>query len=82
MRSNFSRRVAMNKNSAKLPKQRTVSRTKIRTSSSYSGCTLSEVADMLGIGKETVRQIEAKALTKMRKAMQEKGIKLDDLLNS
>jgi DNA-directed RNA polymerase sigma subunit (sigma70/sigma32) len=71
----------MNKNSAKLPKQRTVSRTKIRTNSTYSGCTLSEVADMLGVGKETVRQIEARALTKLRKKLMEKGIKPNDLLN-
>ena len=70
----------MNKNSAKLPKQRTVSRTKIRTSSTYSGCTLSEVADMLGVGKETVRQIEAKALAKLRQKLQDKGIKACDLL--
>ena len=80
MRSNFSRRVAMNKNSAKLPKQFTVNQTKIRTSSTYSGCTLSEVADMLGIGKETVRQIEAKALAKLRRAMQKKGIQAQDLI--
>jgi DNA-directed RNA polymerase sigma subunit (sigma70/sigma32) len=72
----------MNKNSAKLPKQRTVSQTKIRTSSTYSGCTLSEVADMLGIGKETVRQIEARALTKLRNKLHEKGIKPSDVLIS
>jgi DNA-directed RNA polymerase sigma subunit (sigma70/sigma32) len=37
---------------------------------------------MLGIGKETVRKIKAKALSKLGKAMQEKGIKPSDLLNS
>lgn len=72
----------MNKNSTKLPKQRTVSQTKIRTSSTHGGCTLSEIASMLGIGKERVRQIEARALTKLRNKLQEKGIKPSDLLNS
>jgi DNA-directed RNA polymerase sigma subunit (sigma70/sigma32) len=70
----------MNKNGTKLPKQRTVSQTKIRTSSTHGGCTLSEIASMLGIGKERVRQIEARALAKIRKAMQEKGIQAQDLI--
>jgi DNA-directed RNA polymerase sigma subunit (sigma70/sigma32) len=35
---------------------------------------------MLGIGKERVRQIEARALAKVRKAMQEKGIGAKDLI--
>ena len=70
----------MNKNGTKLPKQRTVSQTKIRTSSTHGGCTLSEIASMLGIGKERVRQIEARALAKVRKAMQEKGIGAQDLI--
>ena len=70
----------MNKNGTKLPKQRTVSQYKIRTSSAHGGCTLSEVADMLSIGKERVRQIEARALAKLRKAMQEKGIEAQDLI--
>jgi len=70
----------MNKISTKLPKRRTASQAKITTSSTYSGCNLSEVADMLGVGKETVRQIEAKALAKVRKAMQEKGIAAQDLI--
>jgi DNA-directed RNA polymerase sigma subunit (sigma70/sigma32) len=70
----------MNKNGTKLLKQRTVSQTKIRTSSTHGGCTLSEIASMLGIGKERVRQIEARALAKVRKAMQEKGIQAQDLI--
>ena len=70
----------MNKNGTKLLKQRTVSQTKIRTSSTHGGCTLSEIASMLGIGKERVRQIEARALAKIRKAMQEKGIQAQDLI--
>ena len=72
----------MNKNGTKLIKQRALSQTKIRTSSTHGGCTLSEIASMLGIGKERVRQIEARALTKLRNKLQEKGIKPSDLLNS
>jgi DNA-directed RNA polymerase sigma subunit (sigma70/sigma32) len=70
----------MNKNGTKLPKQRSVSQSKIRTSSTHGGCALSEIASMLGIGKERVRQIEARALAKVRKAMQEKGIGAQDLI--
>jgi DNA-directed RNA polymerase sigma subunit (sigma70/sigma32) len=70
----------MNKNGTKLPKHRTTNQLKIRTSSTHGGCTLSEVASMLGIGKERVRQIEARALAKVRKAMQEKGIGAQDLI--
>ena len=76
----LSRRVAMNKNSTKLTKQRTISQTKIRISSAYSGCTVSEVAGMLDIGEQTVRQIEARALVKLRQRLQESGIKACDLL--
>ena len=72
----------MNKNQAKLPKQRSVSRVKLKTSSTHGGCTLSEIASMMGIGRERVRQIEARALANFRKVMQEKGVKLEDLLNS
>ena len=70
----------MNKNGTKLPKQRSVSQAKIRTSSTHGGCTLSEIASMMGIGRERVRQIEARALAKVRKAMQEKGIQAQDLI--
>jgi DNA-directed RNA polymerase sigma subunit (sigma70/sigma32) len=70
----------MNKNSTRLTKQRTIIQTKIRTSSTHGGCTLSEIASMLGIGKERVRQIEARALAKVRKAIQEKGVQAQDLI--
>jgi hypothetical protein len=70
----------MNKNQAKLPKQRSVSRVKLKTSSTHGGCTLSEIASMMGIGRERVRQIEARAIAKVRKAMQEKGIQAQDLI--
>ena len=70
----------MNKDQAKLPKQRSVSQAKIRTSSTHGGCTLSEIASMMGIGRERVRQIEAKALVKFRQRLQDRGIKACDLL--
>lgn len=70
----------MNKTGTKLSNQHTINQIKIRTSSTHGGCTLSEVADMLSIGKERVRQIEARALAKLRKAMQEKGIEAQDLI--
>ena len=70
----------MNKNQSKLPKQRSVSQAKIRTSSTHGGCTLSEIASMMGIGRERVRQIEAKALVKFRQRLQDRGIKACDLL--
>jgi len=44
--------------------------------------TLHEVADVLNLTRERVRQIEAKALTKLRKHLQERGIKPSDLLGS
>ena len=44
--------------------------------------TLSEIASTLDVTKERVRQIEAKALNKLRKKLLAKGIKSSDLLNS
>lgn len=49
--------------------------------STYSGSTLHEVADMLGLTRERVRKIEAKALAKIRKHLETQGIKPSDLLN-
>jgi len=48
--------------------------------SAYSASTLHEVADMLGITRERVRQIEAKALMKTRKRLQAQGVTASDLL--
>jgi len=69
----------MNKNQTKLPKQRKV-RQAIRTSSTHGGCTLGEIANKLGIGREMVRKIEGKALITLRQHLQDRGIKACDLL--
>ena len=53
-----------------------------RTDARQMHLTLQEVADMLDLTKERVRQIEAKALLNLRKKLQAKGIKPYDLLNS
>ena len=52
-----------------------------RTDARQMHLTLQEVADMLDLTKERVRQIEAKALLNLRKKLQAKGIKPSDLLN-
>ena len=53
-----------------------------RTDARQMHLTLQEVADMLDLTKERVRQIEAKALLNLRKKLQAKGIKPSDLLDS
>lgn len=45
-----------------------------------SPLTLQEIADAMNLTRERVRQIEAKALTKLRKKMQVNSTKASDLL--
>ena len=52
-----------------------------RTDARQMHLTLQEVADMLDLTKERVRQIEAKALLNLRKKLQAMGIKPSDLLD-
>ena len=52
-----------------------------RTDARQMHLTLQEVADMLDLTKERVRQIEAKALLNLRKRLQAKGIKPSDVLS-
>ncbi len=42
--------------------------------------TYEEIAQELGITRSAVRKIEQRALRKVRKALKEKGIELDDLI--
>jgi DNA-directed RNA polymerase sigma subunit (sigma70/sigma32) len=53
-----------------------------QTHAGQAHLTLNEIADMLDLTRERVRQIEAKAIMKLRKKMQLKGIKPSDLLSS
>ena len=52
----------------------------IHSNNASSALTLQEIADALNLTRERVRQIEAKALTKLRKKMQAKEIKATDLI--
>ena len=52
----------------------------IHSNNSSSPLTLQEIADAMDLTRERVRQIEAKALTKLRKKMQAKEIKATDLI--
>jgi DNA-directed RNA polymerase sigma subunit (sigma70/sigma32) len=52
----------------------------VHSNNSSSALTLQEIADAMNLTRERVRQIEAKALTKLRKRMQTKEIKVSDLL--
>jgi len=52
----------------------------VHSNHANSALTLQEIADAMNLTRERVRQIEAKALTKLRKRMQTKEIKVSDLL--
>ena len=52
----------------------------VHSNNASSALTLQEIADAMNLTRERVRQIEAKALTKLRKRMQTKEIKVSDLL--
>jgi len=51
-----------------------------KTPSNHAHMTLYEIADALELTKERVRQIEAKALGKLRKKLQSRGMKLNDIV--
>jgi len=52
----------------------------VHSNNASSALTLQEIADAMSLTRERVRQIEAKALTKLRKKMQVKEIKASDVL--
>lgn len=47
---------------------------KTKSNSSNDGLTLNEVGDAMGVTRERVRQIEAKALNKLRKILNTRNI--------
>jgi len=44
--------------------------------------TLEEIADMMGVTRERVRQIEEKALAKMRTRLRKRGLDLHDIIGT
>ncbi len=52
----------------------------VHSKNTSSPLTLQEIADAMNLTRERVRQIEAKALTKLRKKMQVNSTKASDLL--
>jgi len=48
--------------------------------SAYNASTLHEVANMLDLTLERVRQMQAKALMKIRKRLEAQGVRASDLL--
>ena len=54
----------------------------VQSSNANSTLTLREIADAMNLTRERVRQIEAKAIRKLRKKMTELKIGPNDLLSS
>lgn len=51
-----------------------------RIISNKQGCTLEEIADLYGCTRERVRQIEAKALAKLRRELIRRGVTPENML--
>ena len=54
----------------------------VHSNHANSALTLQEIADALNLTRERVRQIEAKAIRKLRQKMTELNIRPNDLLNN
>ena len=54
----------------------------VHNNNASSALTLQEIADALNLTRERVRQIEAKAIRKLRQKMTELNIRPNDLLNN
>ena len=54
----------------------------IHSNNSSSALTLQEIADAMNLTRERVRQIEAKAIRKLRQKMTELNVGSNDLLNN
>ena len=54
---------------------------RVHSSNASSALTLQEIADAMNLTRERVRQIEAKAIRKLRQKMTELKIGPNDLLN-
>lgn len=45
------------------------------------GMTLEECGEVMGVTRERIRQVEKKALAKLRAALEAEGLTLEDLIN-
>ena len=54
----------------------------VHSNHASSALTLQEIADAMNLTRERVRQIEAKAIRKLRQKMTELNVRPNDLLNN